>query len=71
MITTTCVDRLGSGVTDGRRSSELSLIGEDREEVELLDDMVVLDRASVDIEVANAKLVEVAVENVVEMEEDF
>lgn len=70
-MTTTCIDRLGDRVTDSYQLSELSLTKEDEEKIELLNNIIILDRASVNIEVVKVEKVEVAVENVVEIEEDF
>lgn len=64
MTTITRVDKLERGVTDGCWWSGLSLTEEDRDKVELLEGMLALSGASV-------KVVDDAVENVVEMEEDF
>lgn len=64
MTTITCVDKLERGVIDGCWSSGPPLTEEDRDKVELLDGMLALIGAPV-------KEVEDAVENVVEMEEDF
>lgn len=71
VTTITRVDKLDRGVTDGWWWPGLSLTGEDRDKVELLDGMLVLVGGPVEVEVVEAAVVEAAVENVVEMEEDF